>query len=160
MKTTLLTLTIVLAASLLLPAVASAQFRWGSIGDLSAQEITNRSMVGDFALPNSPSGIVPRYGVAAMNPVVTRGETRSNLAPVAPCPTFVLAPAVQTCLLYTGRLAPGTPLVIGPVVTADNQSDCAAPGVTLLAYCQSFAAPQLAACPLPLPLALAFAPVR
>ena len=87
MKTTLLTLTIVLAASLLLPAVASAQFRWGSIGDLSAQEITNRSMVGDFALPNSPSGIVPRYGVAAVNSVVTRGETRSNLAPVAPCPT-------------------------------------------------------------------------
>ena len=156
MKTTLLILTLVLAASLLLPAVATAQFRWGSIGDLSAQGITNRSMVGDFAVPNSSSGIVPRYATAAVNQTVTRGETRSNLAPVAPCPTFVLAPAVQTCNLYTGRLTPGTPLLIGPLVTAENQSDCAVPGVTLLAYCQSLATPQLAACP----VTLAFAPVR
>jgi hypothetical protein len=131
MKTTLPALASLFAAISFLAAPASAQLTFGAIGDLSAQSI-NRSFVGDFGLPNSPSGIVPRYVTPEANPAVTRGATWTNLGPTSTCTALAFAPSLWGA--QPGLLTPGTPLLIGPVVTAGNQDLCAA-GVTLIVSC-------------------------
>ena len=145
MKSAAFALTLSLAVSWV-AAPASAQLTFGAIGDSSAQSF-NRSFVGDFGLPDSPSGIAPRIVTPESNPAVTRGATWTNLGPPCACATVILAPRLWAA--RPGLLAPGTPLLIGPVLTADNQDVCAARAM-LVVSC-----PIANACGLVHPLAVA-----
>ena len=134
MKRSLLALIATLVTGLLLAAPASAQLVFGSIGDLSTQSVTNRSLVGDLARPDSPSGVAPRYVTAQTNPVVTRGETWTNAGPTRACPVALIVP--RQWYVRPGLVATAHPILVGPAVTAADQDVCTA-GVTVVASCSA-----------------------
>ncbi len=130
MKTTLPALASLLAA-LLFPVIpASAQLAFGFVGDPSAQPI-GRSFLGDISQPSFPNGIMAPYVSSEANPAVTRGAIWTNLGPPCACATTVFSPPLWAA--RPALLAPGTPLLLGPVVTAENRDVCAAP-VMIIAY--------------------------
>lgn len=136
MRILLVTLAVLLLAGVVAAGPASAALTFGAMGD--QRPAVTPSLLGSAGFPDPAA---PPFVTAQANPAVTRGE----LFPLAACSARIVALGPLEAALTGGRPSPGTPLVIGPVLTPENAGDCQSPGGTLFSVYPTLTSLRLAA---------------